>query len=158
MLQTSWLTETEFIKVTNDLLTVINVASCLALILMYFSSAFNTADHLILLEHLQERVDVTGPTLEWLKSCFLTVLSVKWSNPISSAKLIALCTQGYILGHFVFGLYLCPLDYIVRNSYSLIILRNTSEIKLFLSTSGFERRFMSSFFLFFVLAQFFIIF
>lgn len=53
---------------------------------MFFSTAFDMADHTILLDHLQECVSVTRFLLEWLDSYFLTALSVKGSNFISSVN------------------------------------------------------------------------
>lgn len=60
-------TESALIRVTNDLCAA-DAGYCSVLLLLDLSTAFNTADHTILVNHLKERVGINDTTLKWIHS------------------------------------------------------------------------------------------
>ncbi len=61
-------TETALVKVHNDIMETIDGGSCVILVLLDLSTAFDTVDHEILLHRLEKRLGVTGSALLWFKS------------------------------------------------------------------------------------------
>ena len=67
-------TETELIKVMNDILLKMNSQHVTLLILLDLSAAFDTVYHRILLERLSDEVGIRGTALNWFRpylSCLL---------------------------------------------------------------------------------------
>ncbi len=60
-------TETALVKVHNDIMEVVDGGSCVILVLLDISAAFDTVDHEILLYRLEKRLGVTGSALLWFK-------------------------------------------------------------------------------------------
>ena len=58
------------VKVQSDILTSIDQHGIVILILLDLSAAFDTIDHDALFSRMESTVGITGPTLEWLCSCF----------------------------------------------------------------------------------------
>ncbi len=61
-------TETALLKVSNDLLLSVDAGNCAVLVLLDLSAAFDTVDHAILLDRLQEWGGIEGIVLEWFSS------------------------------------------------------------------------------------------
>ena len=61
-------TETELIKVMNDILLKMNSQHVILLILLDFSAAFDTVYHGILLERLSDEVGIRWTALNWFRS------------------------------------------------------------------------------------------
>ncbi len=61
-------TETALIRVTNDLLLSSDRGCISLLVLLNLSAAFNTIDHNILLNRLENSVGISGSALAWVKS------------------------------------------------------------------------------------------
>ncbi len=57
-------TETELLKVSNDLLQVLDTGSHAVLVLLDLSAEFDTNDHSILLHQLEKLVGMQGFTLQ----------------------------------------------------------------------------------------------
>ena len=62
-------TETALLKVFNDINTVIDFGQVTALCLLDPSAVFDTVDHCILLDRLENTFGFTGRTIEWLHTC-----------------------------------------------------------------------------------------
>ncbi len=60
-------TQTALVKVHNDIMEAIDGGSCVILVLLDLSAAFDTVDHEILLHRLGKRLGVTSSALLWFK-------------------------------------------------------------------------------------------
>ncbi len=109
-------TETALLKITNDLLLASDQGCISLLVLLDLSAAFDTIDHDILIDRLQNYTGIQGQALRWFRSylsdryhfvCLNGVLShlspVKYGVP-----------QGSVLGPLLFSLYMLPLGNIIR--------------------------------------------
>jgi len=63
-------TETALVKIENDILLAIDQQQCVILLLLDLSAAFDTVDHAILLDRLENRFGITGQALNWISSYF----------------------------------------------------------------------------------------
>ncbi|MBE7326172.1 hypothetical protein IEQ44_16190, partial [Nocardioides sp. Y6] len=61
-------TETALLKVLNDIRINTDNGLCTVLVLLDLSAAFDTIDHSILIDRLENWVGVTGSALEWFRS------------------------------------------------------------------------------------------
>ncbi len=61
-------TETALVKITNDLLLVSDQGCISLLVLLDLSAAFDTIDHDILIDRLQNYTGIQGQALRWLRS------------------------------------------------------------------------------------------
>ena len=118
-------TETALFKVKADILKVMDNQEVTCLVLLDLSAAFNTVDHKILLNWLDNHFGIKGMALQWIES-YLT----NWSQRVvigdtnttgAKSKSISLkfgVPQGSVLGPILFTLYACLLGQICANLYA----------------------------------------
>ena len=90
--------------------------SCVMLVLLDLSAAFDTVDYDILLGRLEHRFGITGKALSWLTS-YLTdrTQSVTVANEHSTnRRLLCDVPQGSVLGPILYSMYTAPLADIIR--------------------------------------------
>ena len=109
-------TETALLKVQSDILAALDEGSCVALIMLDLSAAFDTLDHEILLQRLGQSQGVTDSALNWLRSY---LCSRKQSVVIHSATsedviLKFGVPQGSVLGPKGYSMYTLPLGAILK--------------------------------------------
>ncbi len=61
-------TESALLRVANGILRGADSGSCVVLLLLHLTAAFDTVDHKILIDRLRDRVGIQGSTLEWFSS------------------------------------------------------------------------------------------
>jgi len=109
-------TETAFVKITNDLLLASDQGCISILVLLDLSAAFNTIDHKILLDQLQNYTGIQGQGLMWFRSYLSDRHNFVYLNgeksKITSVKHGVL--QGSVLGPLLFSIYMLPLGNIIR--------------------------------------------
>ncbi len=79
-------TETALLKVQNDVYCAMDKEEVMLLLVLDLSAAFDTVDHAILLQRLENRFRITGTVLQWIKSYLqdreqLVLLSGERSDP-----------------------------------------------------------------------------
>ncbi len=109
-------TETALTRVQNDILRSGDDGSIILLILLDLSAAFDTVDHQILLQQLQD-LGITGTVLKWFRSYLSdrsqqVIVKKAKSEP---SKLQYGVPQGSVLGPILFTLYTIPLGRIIQS-------------------------------------------
>ena len=126
--------ETLLASMFDDILGEMDKGNVVALICLDMSAAFDTVDHVKLLEVLQKRFGVDGEPLQWFKS-YLSSRSFRVSvGDCLSETLALLCgvPQGSLLGPILFLLYIEAVQDIVE-PYGLRIKLYADDSQLYVS-------------------------
>ncbi len=109
-------TETALVKITNDLLLASDQSCISLLVLLDFSAAFDTIDHDIFIDRLQNYTGIQGQALRW----FRFYMSDRYHFVYLNGEASQLSTvkygvpQGSVLGPLLFSLNMLPLGNIIR--------------------------------------------
>ena len=108
--------ETALLRVQNDILHSIDNRSCVAMLLLDLSAAFDTVDHHILLNRLHTKFGISGIALRWFESYLTDRLQFVSIDDFSSEALQLNCgvPQGSVLGPLLYLLYTSPVADILR--------------------------------------------
>lgn len=126
-------TETALLRVHNDILMASDSGKCTALVLLDLSSAFDTVDHAILLDRLQNIVGISGCALDWFSSYLSGRTFSVASGPFMSDVTPLSCgvPQGSVLGPVLFTLYTLPLGEIIRHFKGVSYHMYADDIQLY---------------------------
>ena len=114
-------TETALVKVLNDLLLAIDKGLEAVLILLDYSAAFDTLDHVALCHRLETRYGVTGTVLQWIES-YLNGRSQKIVVNGSCSKSFPILygvPQGSVIGPLLFIHFTGPLGGIINSHHEV---------------------------------------
>ena len=127
-------TETALLKVVNDLFLSHNKGNMSVLVLLDFSSAFDTVHQSIIVHRLHTDYGFTDTILQWF-SPYLTDRThyVSLSNHCSACAPVHSCVpQGSVLGPILLTMYIKTLSAII-DSHSIICHSFADDIKLQMS-------------------------
>ena len=108
-------TESALLKVENDVLLNKEKGRVTALTLLDLSAAFDTIDHLTLIDRLSSWYGISDIAIDWFTSYLSNRCQhVKIQDYISDVVYISFgVTQGSVLGPILFTLYTAPLSQVI---------------------------------------------
>lgn len=111
-------TESALTKVINDIHMNTDSGKISILVLLDLSAAFDTVDHKILLDRLENWVGLSGTVLDWFRSYlqdrnYFVTIGNYTSSPTNMSCGVP---QGSILGPVLFNLYMLPLGLIMQKN------------------------------------------
>ena len=108
-------TETTLLRMTNDILRKIDRRQDVVLVLLDLSVAFDTIDHVILVERLESYFGFSKLTLNWFRSYLENRRqSITTGDQVSNPRALRYgVAQGSILGPLLFTLYIAPLQEVI---------------------------------------------
>ena len=127
-------TETALVKVQADVINAINYQEVVCLVLLNLSLAFDTIDHFLLLQRLEDYSGIKETALEWIRS-YITSRTQKVSVGNSRSPLVTLIfsvPQRSVLEPILFTLYTCPLGPICKKHHVIYHLY-TDDQQIYLS-------------------------
>ena len=112
-------TETALLKVKADILRTMDNHEITCLVLLDLSPTFNTVDHRILMNRLENHFGIKGMALQWIESYLMNqsqrVVIGDTKTTGAKSESISLkfgVPQGCVLGPILFTLYTCSLSQI----------------------------------------------
>ena len=109
--------ESAMVRVSNDILMSLDKGEEVVIILLDFSSAFDTIKHDNMLKRASHRFGISGKALDWIKSYLTgrTHTVVIGKDHSSSHVLSQGVPQGSVMGPILFTMYTSPLDHLSIN-------------------------------------------
>ena len=127
-------TETALLKVRDDMLKMIYNQKGVFLVMLDLSAAFDTVNHSVLCNRLENEIGVTGTALNWFKSYFSgrstrVLINGKYSE---SKNMEYGLPQGSIVGPKSFTIYTIPISRIIKK-YKLLYHIYADDIQIYIS-------------------------
>ncbi|XP_078496531.1 uncharacterized protein LOC144752493 [Lissotriton helveticus] len=128
-------TETALVAVVEEARKIVNSGGCAAVVLLDLSAAFDTVNHLPMIQRLRE-VGVAGTALKWLSS-FLADITFAVFEDVATSRQIPLqygVPQGSSLSPTMFNIYMRPLaDLVLPWGVQLVTYADDTQLVVSLS-------------------------
>ena len=122
------------LKILNDIYTAADNGSPTCLVALDLSAAFDTLDHVTLLDRLETSFGLTDSALEWIRS-YLTERSQRVCTGGICSPYHACphgVPQGSVLGPILFSLFVAPVAHVIR-SFDLTFHQYADDTQLYIS-------------------------
>ena len=109
-------TETALVKIVDDILSIVDSGSAVALVSLDISATFDTISHRKLLAKLEHDFSIEGVALEWINS-YLSKQTFFMSVGRSSSAVAQMCSgvsQGSVLEPILFTAYVSPIGRLIE--------------------------------------------
>ena len=109
-------TETALVKIVDDILSIVDSGSAVALVILDISAAFDTISHRKLPARLEHDFSIEGVALEWINS-YLSKQTFFVRVGRSSSAVAQMCSgvpQGSLLGPNLFTAYVSPIGRLIE--------------------------------------------
>uniref|UniRef100_A0A669CXC1 Reverse transcriptase domain-containing protein n=1 Tax=Oreochromis niloticus TaxID=8128 RepID=A0A669CXC1_ORENI len=128
-------TETALLRVSSDILMAADSGEYTVLVLLDLSSAFDTVDHSIMINRLENLFGITGVVLKWFISYLSERSFTVCMNHVTSESTVLPCgvPQGSVLGPILFLLYVFPLGQIIKRYKYISYHLYADDIQLYCS-------------------------
>ena len=132
--------ETATLRVHNDIMQALDQQKEVIIVLIDFSSAFDTIEHMTLTSRVSHQFGISGTVLNWIKS-YLTDRSHSVSVLNSASRIIqdgCGVPQGSVIGPLLFILYTAPIHHIIK-SHGLEDMMYADDVQIYLSFDPCDR-------------------
>ena len=108
--------ETALLRVSSDILMSLDKGQEVILILLDYSSAFDTISHDTILQRLPQWFGIRGRALDWFRTYFTSRTQSVVIDGIQSSAHTPTCgvPQGSVIGPLIFTMYTAPLEKIIE--------------------------------------------
>ena len=133
-------TEMALLRVQGDIVSALDKRKEALLVLLDFSSAFDTINHQLLIDRLYNRYGITGTPLRWFKSYLQDRTQFVAIEECVSASTGVLCgvPQGSVAGPVLFSLYSAPIQDIIA-AHCLQCAVYADDVQIYLSFNPKDR-------------------
>ena len=118
----------------DNIYNVIDTGSSTVLVSLNLSAAFDTLEHSVLLNRLQNSFGITGLALAWFQSYLSDCHQFGGGSRSSETPCCMDVAQGSVLGPMLFSLYIAPIAHIV-SSFGLLKQQYADDTQLYVAIS-----------------------
>jgi hypothetical protein len=126
--------ETAMLKIIGDVQLFLHDKHHVAIISLDSSAAFDTIDHVLLLNRLEKKFNITNKALNWIKSYLENrTFSVKINESESTTRKVQYgVPQGSLLGPLFYALYTSDIESLIKNHHGMNVQMYADDVQLYI--------------------------